>query len=218
MTFAADLNANIVLRTPGVLQPLYQTLLASSACSLGLYSSWGENSVGGAAGGWITAVLELKVTGAPPPFEGTLAIAADPAAPLSAAGFDSGKYGVFGSWTGYPADLVAFSYRNDAAQPDETRVYTYGSAQIANGATLSATVDSVTAVLQWNAAGYYSAAGDVFGLLAKAGLSVNASASALVSVQNAPIGVPAGYQAPTPPGDAPVQSIPINIKRPFAAP
>lgn len=180
-----------------------------------LINSWAQQVVSGGNNVNVAASIELFVTGAPAPVEGTVEFGTQ----TSGHGFNNNQWsgGNCGSWTGNPSNLTGLMAWTDGT--DETWLSFNGKYGNFNTITLSLNGEAPVTFTWYAASNVYYAPGDPFGIISKpAGVPYSLVSTGVSLAADAPIALSGDITPPTPPSDLNVtSSTPVNCS-PYSAP
>lgn len=178
------------------------TQAARADGSYGLFTSWAEASLAAPSNVNLGFTLELFVTGAPKPVEGTITLGTN----SEGYGYNNGVWigGPCGAWTGNPSTLAGLLYW----VTDDVTWMTFNG-QYAGFNTITLSLDgSAPVTFTWlpgNA--IYQAIGDPFGLTTKPkGVPYSLVSTAVTKAADTPIALSSEFPAPTPPADSNVRA------------
>lgn len=176
--------------------------------STSLFSSWSAVTITAPSNVNVGFSLELFVTGAPKPVDGTITLGTQ----ADAYGYNNGYWvgGPIGAWGGNPSNLNGLLYWTDGTDETWLRI---GNGQYSTYTSLTLSLNGgPTATLTWNqAGGYYVVAGDPLGLsTAPQGTPLTLVSTGVTLLSNTPVSLPSDYAAPTAPDPGTFSTRQIN--------
>lgn len=182
---------------PNSLQPVLVGDAMGAFGSTSAFGAWAQADVLASSSGTFAATLELKITGAALPLDGTVTVGYD--AGEDGAGYNDGTTGwtaPIGGWSGSP--YIKALAVNQTSWYNRTRLYTATGQQIANATQLSVTVGAANATMTWVSSGYYSVDFDVFDFYGQSGAALTVTALPVALQDFNATTLPADYTPPPP--------------------
>lgn len=202
LCFGMTTGATAALPGPTSLQPLSAGVAVSSYGSYGLFSSWAQVQLASSTNGTLGVSIELKVTGAPLPLDGTVTLGIG-----DGYGYTTGWSGpASGAWSGNPSNLRDFVYWSADGETWLSRV---DGSQIGGANTISVSLDGGAPItMTWYAPNStYFVSGDPFNLTGKPkGVPYTLTGTVATTVLDKRVALNSEFNepAPTEPSDEPI--------------